>query len=281
MFFLKNSSQSMKLLQINLMLVLFLISSCSTTKTYKDSIPTHETIKIESKIIGETRTINIWTPSIYLTNNQPLPVLYMPDGGVKEDFPHVANTLAKLIKANKIQPLILVGIENTQRRRDLTGPTTIATDKEIAPIVGGSAKFSAFIKDELFSEINKRYKTTNEKGIIGESLAGLFVTETFLLHPSLFNYYIAFDPSLWWNDKYLTNNAAQILSQFTKEPKRFWFAASGTVEIAPDVIKFGKILTSKNIPNLKWKFVNAPKENHSTIYRATKEEALIWALNTK
>ncbi len=271
----------MKILQINFIVILFLLSSCSTTKTYNDAIPTHETIKIESKIIGETRTINIWTPDVYQTNTNPLPVLYMPDGGTKEDFPHIANTLAKLIKDKKIEPLILVGIENTQRRRDLTGPTTIATDKEIAPIVGGSANFNAFIKDELFTEINKRYRTTNEKGIIGESLAGLFVTETFLQHPDLFNYYIAFDPSLWWNDKYLTNNADLMLSNFTKNPKQFWFAASGTEEIAPTVNQFAKILTTKDIPNLKWKFVNAPKEKHSTIYRATKEEAIIWTLNSK
>ncbi len=271
----------MKTLSINLILFLFLLSSCSTTKTYNESIPNHETIKIDSKIIGETTTINIWTPSIYQISSEPLPVLYMPDGGLKEDFPHVANTLDKLIKAKKIKPLILVGIENTQRRRDLTGPTTIATDKEIAPIVGGSANFSAFIKDELFNEINKRYRTTAEKGIIGESLAGLFVTETFILHPNLFNYYIAFDPSLWWNDKYLTNNAIQFLSNFTKDPKRFWFAASGTVEIAPTVTQFAKILAHENISNLKWKFVNVPKETHSTIYKATKEEALIWILNSK
>ena len=271
----------MKTLPINLILVLFLISSCSTTKTYNDTIPNHETIKIDSKIIGETRTINIWTPSIYQTNSESLPVLYMPDGGIKEDFPHIANTLTKLIKAKKIQPIILVGIENTQRRRDLTGPTSIAKDKEIAPIVGGSANFSSFIKEELFSEINKRYRTTNEKGIIGESLAGLFVTETFLIHPDLFNYYIAFDPSLWWNDKNLTTNADKILSNFTKNPKRFWFSASGTEDIAPTVNKFAQILTSKNIPNLKWNFVNKPKETHGSIYRATKEEAIIWALNAK
>ena len=59
--------------------------------------------------------------------------------------------------------MILVGIANTQRRRDLTGPTQVAKDKEIAPIVGGSEKFRAFIKEELFPEISKRYRTTSEK----------------------------------------------------------------------------------------------------------------------
>lgn len=273
--------QRMKLIQINLLLILSLLSACAQKIIDTDPIPNHQTIKIESKIIGETRTINIWTPENYQTNTNSLPVLYMPDGGVKEDFPHIANTLAKLIKAKKIAPLILVGIENTQRRRDLTGPTTVAKDKEIAPMVGGSEKFSAFIKNELFSEINKRYRTTSEKGIIGESLAGLFVTETFLQHPNLFDYYIAFDPSLWWNDQHLTKNATALLANFTTNPKRFWFAASNTIDIAPNVNQFAEILAGKNIPNLKWKHVNAPKEKHHTIYRATKEEAIIWTLNAK
>lgn len=271
----------MKTLLFNLIFLAFLCSSCSRSVIVNDPIPSHDTIKIQSKTLGEARTINVWTPVNYQTTSNSYPVLYMPDGGVKEDFPHIANTLAKLIKAKKIQPVFLVGIENTQRRRDLTGPTTVDKDKEIAPVVGGSENFSNFIKEELFTEINKRYRTTNEKGIIGESLAGLFVTETFLLHPNLFDYYIAFDPSLWWNNKYLVNNAEKMLSNFTQNPKRFWFAASGTEDISPSVNQLAKILAGKNIPTIKWEHVDEPNEKHHTIYRATKEKALIWTLNAK
>ena len=38
-------------------------------------------------------------------------------------------------------------------------------------------------------------------------LAGLFVVETFLHEPDLFDTYIAFDPSLWWNDAQLLRDA--------------------------------------------------------------------------
>jgi predicted alpha/beta superfamily hydrolase len=43
-------------------------------------------------------------------------------------------------------------------------------------------KFRAFINEELVSEINKKYRTTDEKGLFGESLTGLFVMETFFLN---------------------------------------------------------------------------------------------------
>lgn len=204
----------MKFIYFNVLLsILFL--GCSNTLLKKDPIPVHDEFKIESIQVGETRNINVWTPPEYKTNTAPLPVMYMADGGIiEEDFPHVANTLAKLIKAKSIPPMILVGIANTQRRRDLTGSTEIEEDKAIAPIVGGSEKFRAFIKEELFPEINKRYRTTNEKSIIGESLSGLFVVETFFLEPDMFDNYIAFDPSLWWNNHYLVRTEKRSFSEF-------------------------------------------------------------------
>lgn len=261
-----------------LLFVVFM-SSCSNIQSQNDPIPNHDTFKLDSKIVNETRIINVWFPADYPTMQDSLPVLYMADGGIKEDFPHIANTIAELIASKKIKPLILVGIENTQRRLDLTGPTVIAKDREIAPKVSGSENFRNFINDELVPEINKRYRTTVEKGIIGESLSGLFVVETFLTHPEMFDYYIAFDPSMWWNDTYLLKNAAVYLDKFPTTSKRIWFASSNARDIAGAVGKFAKVMENKNLPNVKWKYSPEPKEKHNTIFRATKEKALIWTLN--
>lgn len=262
-----------------LLLIFFIPTNYSYATQPVDYIPKYETFIIESKIIGEDRTINVWVPEGYKTNSDSLPVMYMTDGGVDEDFPHIANTLSELIIQNRIKPLILVGIENTQRRRDLTGFTEVEEDKEIAPVIGGAEKFRTFIKDELFPEINNRYKTTNEKSIIGESLSGLFVIETFLLTPEMFNNYIAFDPSLWWNNNYLVRTAKEHLEEFPSDEKRIWFAGSNTIEISPSTKKLATILETENRSNIKWEYTYEPKETHSTIFRATKEKALIWILN--
>ena len=136
--------------------------SCNNNAQQQDPIPAHDSFTINSKLVGEIRTINVWLLTEYTQSKDSLPVMYMPDGGTKEDFPHIANTLAALIKNKSIPPMILVGIENTQRRRDLTGPTEIAEDKKIAPVVGGSEKFRAFIKEELFTEINKKSVVVNK-----------------------------------------------------------------------------------------------------------------------
>ena len=270
----------MKNRYVNLVVCLLLTIAVGRAQT-PDPIPAHDSLRIVSKLLGETRTINVWTPPGYMEATERLPVMYMPDGGIGEDFPHIANTLSALIATKRIPPMILVGIENTQRRRDLTGPTDVEKDKKIAPVVGGSANFRAFIREELFAEISHRYRITDERGIIGESLAGLFIVETLLTAPDMFDYYIAMDPSLWWNDHYLVRHASDLLSMLPDDEKRLWFAGSDTKDISKYTRKLNEILEAGSYDHLKWQYSDEPKEEHSTIYRATKEKSLDWMFNPK
>lgn len=245
---------------------------------YNDPIPKHDSLKITSKYINEDRVINVWTPPMYEQSTDSLPVLYMPDGGIKEDFPHIANTLAVLIEAKKIPAFILVGIENTERKRDLTGPSKIEYDLEFIPNPGGADNFRSFIKNELMPTINKKYRTNNKKAIIGESLAGLFVMETFILDNQMFDYYIAMDPSLWFNEHYLTNNFDELIKDKNYTNKKIWFAGSAVEDISQFTQTLEKKLKNKKTDFL-WKYSDEPSEQHNTIFRATKEKALIWTLN--
>lgn len=260
--------------------LLLVITSCEKQPKFNDPIPEHDEFTIASKFLNETRTINVWVPEEYKTSNDTLPVIYMPDGGTKEDFPHIANTISELIKKKKIAPVILVGIENTDRRRDLTGPSQDNEDSKYCPLTDGAKNFRTFIVDELIPKINATYNTANTKGIIGESLGGLFVTETFFLHPETFDFYIAMDPSLWWNDHYLEKNASNYLQNFTTKKTKLWFAGSGAEDISQFTNNLEKSLKLNAPKNIVWHYCNEPKEKHNTIFRATKEKALAWALET-
>jgi uncharacterized protein len=90
------------------LLVPVLLFSCATVKQKPDPIPAHDSFTIASQKVGETRTINVWTPPAYMTGKDAYPVMYMADGGIKEDFPHIANTFSKLVKKKSIPPMILV-----------------------------------------------------------------------------------------------------------------------------------------------------------------------------
>ncbi len=264
-------------------LILFIgvfVFQYSAKSQTNDSIPDHDNFIIRSKHVEEDRVINVWIPPNYEDNKNRFPVLYMPDGGVKEDFPHIANTLAKLIGNKDIPPHILVGIENTVRTRDLTGFSEVPEDEQYCPLTDGASNFRDFIIKELIPEINKKYRTTKKRAIIGESLAGLFVVETMLLKPNAFNHYIAMDPSLWWNDHYLVKNSVSFIENFPKKQMSFWFAGSNAEDIHMYTRMLKKTFEGNAPETFKWHYSDEPGELHNTIFRATKEKALIWSLNS-
>ena len=224
-----------------------------------------DTFTIASTILGEQRRINVYVPRG--SSNQPLPVLYMPDGGMDEDFLHVAGLLQVGAGNATTRPFLLVGIENTERRRDLTGPTTNPKDRAIAPRVGGSAAFRRFMREELMPEITRRYRTTGETAIVGESLAGLFVMETLVLAPEMFDTYIAIDPSLWWNDGALARQLDGMLAApgfAFKRPTTLAVAVSRDAGLVIDSIDLAPRLAQAR--GLRFTYRAWPEEGHATVY---------------
>jgi predicted alpha/beta superfamily hydrolase len=244
-----------------------------------DSVPPHDTFTVASRALGEARLINVHTPVGYdASSTARFPLLYMPDGGLDEDFPHVVRTVDSLIALGAIRPLIVVGIPNTERRRDLTGPTRVATDSAIAKRVGGSAAFRRFLRDELIPAVSVRYRTTEERAIVGESLAGLFVVETFLTEPLLFAHYIALDPSLWWNRGALVDSAASHLTALDSLPRTLYLASSNVAEIAAATARIATLLRAVPSRRLVWSYLPRPDLTHATIFLAVGPAALAHAL---
>ena len=244
-----------------------LAQGVSATRAPAVPLVAGESFTLASTVLGETRRINVYLPAGYAASPETrFPVLYMPDGGMNEDFLHVAGLLQVSIMNGTMRPFVLIGIENTQRRRDLTGPTQNAEDRRIAPQVGGSAAFRRFIRAELMPEVKARYRTTDESAIVGESLAGLFVVETFFLEPDLFDSYIAFDPSLWWNDHRLVLEAAERLPAQAGRARTLYLASSSEPEIARLTQELAAVLTTGAPASIRWYYAPMPGETHATIY---------------
>lgn len=255
-------------LVLSLLATAFMPAGASDT----EALAVGETFTVESKALNETRRINVYRPTYYgEAFPGPLPVLYMPDGGVNEDFLHIAGLVNIGALNGTMRPFLLVGIENTERRRDLTGPTEDLEDKKIAPRVGGSAAFRQFLRDELMPRIRARYEVTDEAAIVGESLAGLFVIETFFLEPDMFDTYIAVDPSLWWNRQALVK-AADGLDAESRAGKRLFMAASSEPTILEPAEKLAAVLR-ENKAGFEWYFLPKPEETHATVYHPAALEA--------
>jgi predicted alpha/beta superfamily hydrolase len=237
-------------------------AAAPASSTAASALSVGETWTIASAVLGEIRRINVYLPA-GLPAGTALPVMVMPDGGMQEDFLHVAGLLQVGAGNGSTRPFLLVGIENTERRRDLTGPTESAKDRGIAPRVGGSQAFRTFIRTELMPEIAKRYRTTAERAIVGESLAGLFVLETLALEPDLFDTYVAIDPSLWWNDGQLAKRlAANPLASAGRKTVYIAASADGRPAIDAPALAAG----FRRTPGVDFTYEEWPAEGHATIY---------------
>lgn len=70
-----------------------------------------------------------------------------------------------------------------------------------------------------------------------------------------------------------------MLTKLPEKDLKLWFAGSSVEDISQYTKLVDKAL-QKNAPaNLTWKYSDEPNEQHNTIFRATKEKALIWTLN--
>lgn len=264
-----------------LLLTAGLAACASAPPRPPDRVLPHDSLTVQSAAVGELRRINVYTPPGYAADDTTAyPVLYMPDGGIGEDFPHITVTIDSLVRSGAIAPVIVVGIENTVRRRDLNGPTTVPRDLELAPLAGGSNNFRRFIRDELMPEINGRYRTTGQTAIVGESAAGSFVVETLFLEPDLFDRYIAMDPALYWNDRELVQKSGTRLPGLAGRGLVLWLSTGDTLEIQPAVAALADSLRAHAPADLRWSYSPRPAEHHDTIFRASKADAFREALWT-
>lgn len=235
-----------------------------------------DTFTVDSKILGERRTINVYVPPDYDKSQQRFPVLYMPDGGMNEDFPHIVGAVDVSTKNAIIRPVIVVGVQNTERRRDLVHATEIAEERALAPKAGGSDRFRAFFRDELKPLIAQRYRTTAESALIGESAAGLFAVETAIVEPTLFDAYIAADPSLWWNEQSLVRVVAPTkLAWSTVGPKHLYIATADDPRTQEATAYLARLIAIY-APPITLRYEEMPDEQHGTIFPRAALRGIRW-----
>jgi predicted alpha/beta superfamily hydrolase len=163
---------------------------------------------MHSTILKEDRAYWIQLPQHYhhtVFSPKKYPVLILLDGD--RQF-HFATGLIEFLSVNqKIPDMIVIGLPNTDRTRDLT-PTHIkkgydGKEHEMFKTSGGGDQFLRFIHEELLPKIDSTYRTMSYKILAGHSFGGTLTLHSFLSKQQKFNMHIAMDPSVWWDDRYL------------------------------------------------------------------------------
>lgn len=218
---------------------------------------------------GDSRQINVYLPDGYGEESaRRYPVLYVIDGGLSQDFLHVAGTSALNAVWGRSLPVIVVGVETKDRRAELIGSPGTAAQHKQYPTAGQSARFRAFLRETVKPLVEANYRTSGQDGVIGESLAGLFIAETWLREPGLFDRYVAIDASLWWQDGALSKAAAGLLAApQTRGPLLLTYSNEG-----PDTASAAQRLAQAGGAQV----CLLPREDltHATAYHALSPQAL-------
>ncbi len=202
-------------------------SSSSMTIAAKPSpINLGNIVKINSKILEEPRELWVYVPE---SATEPeykdfkYPIIYLLDG--YSNFHSVASLARQMSSwggTSHIPEMIVVGIPNTDRLRDLTPTQTMGTS-------GGGKEFISFIETELIPYMEFNYPSSGHRTFIGHSLGGLMVIDTLLKKPELFENYVAIDPSLWWDDQLVVEHAKSLLTKPNYEDKSLYLAVANTM----------------------------------------------------
>jgi predicted alpha/beta superfamily hydrolase len=151
-------------------------------------VGTVETFELPSKVFDYTRTVRVFLPPGYgdpVNHERKYPVLYMFDGQNLFDaclaFDHVHEwqmdeTVTRLVGEGKIEPLIVVGLDNAHEKRAyeyLPWPDTIQ-DPGAPPTAG--QRLPEFLIKEVMPAIEGKYRVAKGRentGIGGSSYGGI------------------------------------------------------------------------------------------------------------
>src|SRR6476646_1789504 len=164
--------------------------------------PAPERITIHSNVLNEDRPILVRMPAAAQGKKNKYPVLYLADGD--GHINEVGAIIDFLASQNRCTPIMIVGIPNTDRTRDLTPTRADAKGPDGAiiqafPTSGGGDKFLEFIQTELFPEFEERYPTQSYRIFDGLALGDLRAIHALIAHHNMFNAYMAVSPILQWD----------------------------------------------------------------------------------
>lgn len=229
---------------------------------------------LPSAMYGGAREINVWLPPGYAEGERRYPVLYLLDGGQAQDFHHISGIAQLGTIVGTTRDVIVIGVASVDRRNELALPTENPELIARYPTQGQSERFRRFLAEEVQPFVEREFRTNGETALMGESLAGLFVVETFLKEPQMFDAYVAVSPSLWWDGGRLARQAGAHLRDHSNDPRTLILTMG---DEGPEAATLMETLTGNlrqyAMPGVTWDYQPRPTESHATIYHGAALDA--------
>jgi enterochelin esterase family protein len=154
----------------------------------RDDVPTGvlEKLDIESRILGNKRTVRVYLPPGYQRSRTDYGVLLAYDGNQYTMAVPTPMILDNMIAAKAIPPIVAVFMESPDR------------DVEFPP----NDDFQKFVGAELIPQLRAHYRVSRDpsrSAVLGSSYGGLAAVYTGIVHPELFGNVISQSGSFAWS----------------------------------------------------------------------------------
>jgi predicted alpha/beta superfamily hydrolase len=244
--------------------------ACAVPAPGAEPLASVETLRIPSKVLGEERTVLVSTPRGYAQGNARYAVLYLTDGDAH--LLHTRATVDFLARNGRMPDVIVVGVTNTDRSRDLTptkafrrGPDGTALPVESS---GGASRFLDFFEKELVPLVESTWRTAPFRVFAGHSLGGLFALTAFVERPGLFGATIAVSPSLHWDDDVVLGRLSRFLAERKELRHTLYVTMADEEEGDPSPTRFDrlrKLLKSAKAEGFAWGAERMDDEDHGSV----------------
>ncbi len=242
---------------------LFVVVFCLAISAFGQNPPVvsvfHTPHKINSQILSEERTILVRVPATYNQPGTKFPTLYMLDAHAPQNA-MMAGIVDQQVWGGMMPEMIIVGIQNTNRVRDMT-PTVVANRAGS----GGGEKFLEFIEKEVIPLVEKNYRTQPFRVFAGHSLAGLAVVNSFVSRPDLFDSYIAASPFLHWDNNFVVKRAEAAFKQNKDWKKTMFIALGDEPQYMNGFNSFKELLKKSSPKNFEYEIQQYGDENHGSV----------------
>ncbi len=226
----------------------------------QEDITIGKTRTIESNVLQEERTIAVWVPEEYNQNNTKYPVIYLLDG--EWNFHFVSAALNKLSQSGDIPPIILIGVINNNRNRDLTPPGQNDNPERF----GGAERFLKYLTSELQPWVEANYRTQPYKILAGHSFGGLFTIYSMIQDTDAFQAYISLSPSLGRNNEQQVKRIKDFFSSDKVFPESLYLAIGQEGGYTQVSSKKADNIIEKNLPStMRYRFEHLMGESHVSI----------------
>lgn len=218
-----------------------------------------ERLQLPSKVMNEERTLFVSVPGSYARTTSRYPVLYLTDA--EAQFEHTRATAAFLSRNGFMPEVIVVGVTNTDRTRDLTP----SRDPKV-PTSGGADRFLDFFEKELVPFVESAYRTAPFRIFAGHSAGGNFALHAMRVRPDLFQAVIAVSPWLVWDERKELAALTPFLAGAGVKTRALFFTSGDEGDAMRDVLgKVSAALKTTASKGLRWGSATFPEENHGSV----------------